>query len=322
MAPLGLSGKAPSFRHSGKTHTLLLALAAALFWVGVFPAWGLGSRGLQVGDVLTVRTVVSVDGQALELPSGSRLNVIVFWATWSPRSAPALKLWQQMAVDYSAQDMKVVAVNADHQDLGQAEMDAITGFVHENGIKLPIVLDRGLKLFNEIGVIVVPTAVLINSEGKITDWMGSLPTSAALDYREKLDRVFGLSREPAEKEEVRVEVKQVYKPENRAGLYYNLAKQLQKKGFRMKARARFITALQKDPNYPAPVAALEKDFFKDGETPEAVEGLRQLLLKGGLEDLAAGYISEEEPETKAASGAGVEKKSEEVSGGSHGDSGN
>jgi len=321
MASTCPSDKTPSTKRSGKNHTLLMALAAALLWVGVFPVWGLGSRGLQVGDALTARTMTAIDGQGLELPPGSSLNVIVFWATWSPRSAPALKLWQDLARDYKDQDIKVVVVNADHQVAGPAEKNAINAFLEENSIELPVVIDHGLKLFNEIGIIVLPTAVFIDSEGKITDWMGSFPTSAALDYREKLDRVFGLSKEPAE-EEAQVEALPVYKPANRAGLYYNLAKQLAKKGFRMKARARFIVALQKDPNYSAPVTALEEDFFVDGRTPEAIEGLKYLLVKGGLDDIAARYDAAAEPREEKAPALSEEETVEGVSGGSHGDSGN
>ncbi|MFV2082693.1 MAG: redoxin domain-containing protein [bacterium] len=262
-------------------------LVIALLLVGVFPAWGFGSRGLQIGDILSSRKLITMEGEEILLPTGRELTVIVFWSTWSPRSAPALKMWEQFAVDYSWQELTVISVNADHQDMTEDDIRKVTDYIAENGINLPVIIDRNLELFNEIGIIALPTAMFLDAEGKITYWLGSLPTSAKLTLKDKLDIAYGLKVEPAEKEEA--EAKPVYRPANRANLYYNLARQLQKKGFAQKARARFIIALKKDPHYPDPLTALEEDFFREGRTPEAEVQLKELLVKGGLEELAVKY---------------------------------
>ncbi len=270
-----------------------MSLIIALLLVGVFPAWGFGSRGLQIGDTLSSRKLITIDGEEVRLPSGNELTVIVFWGTWSPRSAPALKMWQQFADDYSKQELTVISVNADHQDMTENDIRKVSDYIAENKIGLPVIVDRNLELFNEIGIIVLPTAMFLDAGGKITYWLGSLPTSAKLTLKDKLDIAYGLQVEPEEKDAA--EAKPVYKPANRANLYYNLARQLQKKGFAQKARARFIVALKKDPQYPDPLVALEEDFFRDGRTPQARIQLKELLVKGGLEELAVKYDLDIEP---------------------------
>ncbi len=275
---------------SRKSKKLTMNLVIALLLVGVFPAWGFGSRGLQIGDTLSSRKMIMIDGEEIQLPGGNELSVIVFWTTWSPRSAPALKMWQQFVADYSEQELEVISVNADHQDMTEEDIRKVSDYIAENEIGLPVIVDRNLELFNEIGVIVLPTAMFLDAKGKITYWLGSLPSSAKLDLKDKLDIAYGFKVEPEEKDEV--EAKPVYKPANRANLYYNLARQLQKKGFAEKARARFIVALKKDPEYQDPLIALEEDFFKDGRTPQARIQLKELLIKGGLEELAVKYDSD------------------------------
>lgn len=247
------------------------------------------SRGLEVGEVFAPRISITMDGERISLPADEGLTVLVFWATWSSHSGAALALWKKFQNDYSRYHLTVIAVNADHQETTQATLAGIRTFIEERDVGLPVVIDRRLEFFNEIGVIVLPTALFLDADGKILYRLPSFPTSAALDLKEELEVRLGLVPKPEDKQAERLAR---YKPKNNANLFYNLAMNLKRLGFWLKARHRLIISIKRDPAYHKPVDALEKDFFKNGRTPEAERSLREFLLENGLDKLASRYGGE------------------------------
>jgi len=241
-------------------------------------------REVLEGDVLQKRQLETFDGQSLSIPSEEGLTVILFWAMWSPRSRPALELWQQFGHEYSDKPLTIITVNVEHQDLQQSEREQIIQFAGDMGLNLPVVIDEGLGLFNEFGVEAVPTAFFLNSDGLILRRYSSFPTSAPLDLKEEVQINLGLM-EPEIEDEKEKRGKLSYQPANNALLYYNLGVQLQKKGMKDKALVRYITALQLDPEYSDPLRTLEGVYFADGRTPEKEEELKSLLIQNDLESL-------------------------------------
>src|SRR5512134_1924439 len=55
-------------------------------------------------------------------------SVILFWSTWSPRSAEMLEDFKRVAASYGDQGLKIVAVNIDGENLGAAQREAIRQF--------------------------------------------------------------------------------------------------------------------------------------------------------------------------------------------------
>ena len=249
---------------------------------------GDSNRGIIEGDTLPSRTLDTVDGHSLDLPQPEVMTVVVFWATWSPRCQPALAMWQEYAEEYGDHPLKVITVNSENQRMEAADLEKIDAYIEEHQVNLPVVLDRNLDLFNEIGVMVMPTTLFFDGQGQLVYKMASFPTSARIDLKDELEIRLGL-RERETEEEKEHRGKLDYQPKNNALLYYNMAVNLDKKGFPSKAKDRLVVALQRDPEYADPLQALEGYFFRDGRTPEQVEALRQLLIAGGLEDLATRY---------------------------------
>lgn len=247
------------------------------------------ARGLEVGDTLTARTVETLAAGDLSLPADSGLTVLLFWATWSPRSAPALKMWQELYERYADRKMSVVTVNAEKQEYGADDRYQIEAYLSDNGITLPVYMDDHLTLFNEAGIIVLPTVLFLRGDGVITYKYAGFPTSAHEDIRADLEQKLGIVAVKPEEEAHRGKL--AYQPKNNALLYYNLGQRLEEKGFLGKARPKYITALQKDPDYPDPLRALEGIYFAEGRTPDAEEALRAFLTENGLED-QVGRISE------------------------------
>lgn len=263
----------------GKFAILLILIPAAIL---AAPAVGSPERGMNIGDILPAKNLKTLDMEKVPVPSEEGLTVLLFWATWSPRSISALQLWQELKEDYSEHNIKILAVNAEGQHLESAERQKVRNYIEENDIKLQVHMDSDLDLFNEIGVIVLPTTLFLHNDGEIVYKYTSFPSSARIDLKEGLEKELGIFKE-ASPEISAHRGKLEYQPKNRALLYYNLGSNLHKKGFTEKARARYIIALQKDPEYKDPLRALEGLYFVDGQTPESEEELKALLIENNLE---------------------------------------
>ena len=264
--------------------TLLLTADPLLF------GWAKGEiafrdyRGIVAGDTFEPRTLETIAGEKIRVPAEDGLTVVLFWATWSPRSRSALELWERYAGEYSQHPLTVLTVNADNQRMEPSDIQRIESYIRDNNVNLPVIVDYGLELFNEIGVVVNPTSLYFNDEGELVFKLPSLPTSAALDLKDELEIRLGI-RERETEEEKEKRGKLAYQPKNNALLYYNRAVNLWKKGFPEKARDRMIISLKRDPDYTDPLRALEGMAFSDGRTPETEEALKDLLVKNGLEEL-------------------------------------
>jgi tetratricopeptide (TPR) repeat protein len=247
------------------------------------------ARGVRVGEALVPRAVAGLDGAGIALPAKEGVTVVVFWATWSPRSEPLLKFWVRQHAEYAAREhpFSFVAVNADHQELDAEKRAAVKAYVEEKGITLPVAVDDRLEVYNLIGVKSLPTTYFFKSDGTLAYEEAGFPTSASIDMPEALDRELGIARAAVETDKPRGQLS--YQPKNNALLYYNMGVNLAKMKMKDKARGKYREALQRDPDYADPVKALEDDFFRDGRTDEAVAKLREYLVEGNLQPIADRY---------------------------------
>jgi thiol-disulfide isomerase/thioredoxin len=217
------------------------------------------------------------------MPAEDGITVLLFWATWSPRSKQALELWEKFRVDYPDQPLTIITINAERDEISSQELKIIDQYIVENIPNLPVVMDEGLDLFNTYAVSALPTAFFLENSGKVLYRYPSFPTSAPLDLQEELEITFGLRQRQTE-EEAASRGKLDYQPKNNALLYYNMGVQLYKKGFREKALERIVIALQKDPEYQDPLRTLEGIFLSGGRTPETEARLKTLLMENGLDE--------------------------------------
>ena len=268
----------------------ILAVAILVATLAV-PAVGQPERGIEVGQKIEPRQVRTIEREKLTLPVEEGLTVLLFWSTWSPRSVPALELWKKYGDDYRDSGVNVFTINADHQDMQPGDIQKVRDYIALNDVALPVIVDSELELFNEIGIIVLPTVLFMKPDGTLDYKYAGFPTSAALDLQEDLEAKLGIAGEPAAEEEA-TRGKLAYQPQNNALLFYNMGKRIHEKGFPEKAKAKYIEALQRDREYADPLRALEGLFFASGRTPEAEERLKSLLTAGSLEEII-GDISEE-----------------------------
>jgi hypothetical protein len=251
-------------------------------------------RVLREGERLAPVTLSGPEGQQVTVPpvpppaapGENGVGVVVFWASWSPRSAPLLALWQKLSSDYSSHPFRVVTVAADHQEMDAERRAAVGAFLAGNKITLPVGFDEDLALYNRIGVVALPTTLFFRADGSLSHEEPGFPSSADVDLPAALEKELGIARAEAVGEH---RGRLAYQPKNNALLYHQMGINLAKMKMAGKARGKFVEALQRDPDYPDPLQSLEDDLFRDGRTPQALQDMRDLLNAGKLPALAERY---------------------------------
>lgn len=114
-------------------------------------------------------TLFSVEGkqQTLEEIMGSKLTMIVFWATWGKDSSRMLEDAQRYFNKYSENGFQVIGVCVDSQSMEESEQQKIKDTVTRKQLTFPVLFDDSLKTFHEYSVIAVPTTFIIDTEKQI-----------------------------------------------------------------------------------------------------------------------------------------------------------
>jgi predicted Zn-dependent protease len=156
------------------------------------------------------------------------------------------------------------------------------------GLSFPVLIDDGLKVFREYGVVAVPSTVVIDKEGIIRGEMAAYPLAA----REEL---FDLIEAMAEKRDIaKKEEKKGYQPLPRAVRYYNLARAMAGRGMLDAVDETLKRAISTDPNFTLPLLLLARLYRERADTEEAIE-------YQGSATVTATFRSEKERYLKEAS---------------------
>ena len=121
-------------------------------------------RNVAVGSTVDNPALIAVDGMVEPLLSSccGAPTVVLFWATWSPRSAEALADLQQLHI---GSGMSVAAVNVD-TEAGDGELVSAVERATRD-IQFPVFIDRGLELYEKWGVVAVPSVALVDGTGRV-----------------------------------------------------------------------------------------------------------------------------------------------------------
>jgi hypothetical protein len=172
-------------------------------WIFSFPLSGdtFALRGLGKGDRVPDLTFVGITAESGKLSSfsGEKGLIVIYWATWSSRS------------------------NADHQEMRREEIEAVKGKATEMALSFPVMLDAGLEGYNEIGIITVPTTLILDGDLKIVDVYPGFPSIARDDIPDRIDAFLGIEKK---KRPEKTQYLLDHKPKNHALQYYNLGKTL------------------------------------------------------------------------------------------------
>ncbi|MBI5575957.1 MAG: redoxin family protein [Deltaproteobacteria bacterium] len=259
----------------------IAAAGILCLWAFSFPlsASSFALRGMDKGSRVPDYEFVGVSAGGGKLSSfaGEKGLVVIYWATWSSRSPDVLLFAEKELRRYEKMGVKFLAVNADHQEMKAEHMAEVKSAVAKLGLSFPVVLDAGLKVYNEIGVISVPTTIVLDNALKIIDAYPGFPSAARDDIPDRIDAFLGIVKEKrAEKAQYLLD----RKPKNYALQYYNLGKRLflsarsssgDLKGIPEAALERLDEAIRRDPDYFRPylLKAIVLDLAKSNGRREA-----------------------------------------------------
>ncbi len=260
-------------------------------------------RNMDKGDKAPDMELKGVTGEGGKLSSfvGEKGLIVIYWATWSSRSPDVLKFAEETLRGYEKQGFRILAVNADHQDMKSEDLAAVKAMAAELGISFPVVVDEGLKGYNALGVITTPTTLILDRELKLVDAYPGFPSVARDDIPDRLDAFLGVVKP---KRDEKAQYFLDHKPKNYALQYYNMGKQMfllarspsgELKGVPETAIERLDEAIRRDPDFFRPylLKAIVFDLAKaGGRRDDALKDLAKRDFQEAYERrvLALGYL--------------------------------
>ncbi|MEH7072674.1 TlpA disulfide reductase family protein [Neobacillus drentensis] len=137
-------------------------------------------EGLSIGAKAPDFELKTLTGENIKLSSLKGKKVMLnFWATWCPPCKAEMPAMEQFSKQMP-KDLVILAVNIDPQ------LD-VKGFVDENKITFPILLDTDDKVNETYQVLSIPTTYFIDSKGIIQNkFTGSMNLDVMKDSTNKL----------------------------------------------------------------------------------------------------------------------------------------
>jgi tetratricopeptide (TPR) repeat protein len=203
---------------------------------------------------------------------GEKLTVLLFWSTWDKKSEKALARMQKLNQKYRDKGFSIVAINADGQNISEANLTQIRATVDRLKLGFPILIDNGLGYFREIGVIALPTTVILDKERNIKYELSGYPLVGAEEMADFVEAsIEGKKQAVAEKKG--------YQPNKNALRLFNMGKNTLKSG-RMadSAETWFKKSIEADPKFVLPRISLGKMYLQRGDKAQAEVQFKEALV--------------------------------------------
>ncbi|PFN96149.1 alkyl hydroperoxide reductase [Bacillus sp. AFS076308] len=138
-------------------------------------------EGLSIGASAPDFELKTLTGDTVKLSQLKGKKVMLnFWATWCPPCKAEMPEMEQFSKQIG-DDTVILAVNIDPQ------LD-VQGFVNENKITFPILLDAEDKVNEAYQILSIPTTYFINSKGIIQNkYTGSMKLDVMKKYTQELN---------------------------------------------------------------------------------------------------------------------------------------
>lgn len=252
--------------------TVLISLSGVLFFA---PA-AATLQALQVGMEGPDFSLKNLGGETKTFADlkGEKLTVIVFWSTWSRKSEKVLARMQQLHERYKGQGLSIAGVNVDGQNISDSALGDIKALQDKLKIGFPMLVDHGLAVFHDFGVIALPTIVIMDRERVIKYELSGYPLVGAEEMAD-----FVVSTVEGKKAPV-VEAKAGYQPNKSALRFYNMGKTtLRSKRMSDTAEMWFKKAVEADPKFVLPHLSLGKIYIQRGEMAMAQGAFKEALAR-------------------------------------------
>jgi tetratricopeptide (TPR) repeat protein len=258
----------------GKRFTLILCCVLCSLFLQIPVAATL--EGLYVGAEVPDFTLEDIKGQNLAFNDikGEKLTMIIFWSTWSRNSEKVLAAAQKLYAAYKDKGLSVVAVNANGLQISPDEIKTINDITADLNLEYPILLDRGLAVFHNYGVIALPSTVILDPERIIRYELSGYPVVGS-------DEMLDFTVAHIEGREPKAAVqKKGYQPDKKAMRFYNMGKNaLNSKRMAATAEMWFKKAAKADPKFVQPHISLGRFYVAQNKFEQAREQFDSALQK-------------------------------------------
>jgi len=246
---------------------------------------------LRPGDAPPPFALTDISGKRVGSDSlAAGATVVLFWSTWSPRSAEMFDDFKRHAAVYAGRGLKIVAINIDGENLGPAQKVAIREYAAARELPFPVLLDEGLRTFSAWGVMAHPTEVVLDSGGRIVYVLPGYPLSLREELEDAIRKALNIVAVPQRETTTVVG----FVPQGMALQHYNLGRQLLARGDHEKALAAFRRAAAADPGFLEAAVMTARVALAIGSLAEAEQLARQVspevINRGDLRYLLGGLI--------------------------------
>jgi Flp pilus assembly protein TadD/peroxiredoxin len=250
------------------------ALLAALLAVAAPPRpCEAAFKNVAIGQPVPAFELKDPEGRSWQSASGlaGRVSVILFWATWSPRSREILEELEKLRAAVGPERLQLVAVNAEHLAITAVDRAAIQELISGTHSSATVLLDEGLVTFNAFGTMALPSSLVVDAGGRVTFMLAGYPMSMRSDLADAVYQALGLPTS----EQLRP-VRE-YVPKNHGLMYYNFGRLLLEKGQEEKAVEQFRISVERDPAFKKPLLELGLHHLRAGEAEEARTAFMKVL---------------------------------------------
>jgi len=131
----------------------------------------------RVGRPAPEFTLLALDGQAVSLGDLQGGPVMVnFWATWCGPCVHEMPYIQEVYEVWSGKGLAILAININESP------SQVQGFMQENRLSFPVLLDESGEVAEQYGIRYIPTTIFIDSDGIIRNIkQGAYPSRAAIE---------------------------------------------------------------------------------------------------------------------------------------------
>lgn len=244
--------------------TFLLAPAAATL------------QELQVGMEAPEFSLRTISGENRKFGDlrGEKLTVLFFWSTWSKNSTKGLSRMEKLHRLYGDKGLSIVGINADGQSINGNTIAAIKEMTGTLKITFPMLMDQGLSAFRDIGVIALPTTVILDRERIIRYELSGYPLVGVEELADYITAAIE-GNKPA-----MLAGRKRYQPDKNALRLYNMGRNtLRTRRMADAAEGWFKKAIAADPRFVQPHLSLGKLYLQRGDIPAAKAQFEQSLAK-------------------------------------------
>jgi tetratricopeptide (TPR) repeat protein len=231
-------------------------------------------QGLQVGMEAPDFLLYTIKGEKKKFSelAGAKLTAVIFWSTWSENSDKALLRLEKLFQKCKERGFSVVAVNVDGQKASETAKNDIVSKTGKLKLSFPVLIDDGLTVFHDYGVIAVPTTVILDKDRIIRYELSGFPLTGS---EEMMDFVSNTLEGKTSEKTVE---KAGYKPDKKAVRFFNTGSNTLKSELTSaSAEVWFKKAIETDPKFVLPYISLGKFYGERENAAGAAEEFQKAL---------------------------------------------